>query len=91
MTWSIDEVKRIRLTVRSRIEDSDSIGLDGNAALLLNVHLIKELRGHIALSNGVSLFQYPVCDGGFAVINMGNDGKITRVRLVWCVRGVYGV
>jgi len=57
----------------------DGAGLDGDAPLPLQVHGVQHLLGADALVDGVALLQQPVGEGGLAVIDMGDDGKVADV------------
>ena len=65
------------LPVVRTVVELDGTGLDGNATLPLQIHGVQDLGRHLPLVNGVALLQKAVCQGGLAVVNMGNDGKIT--------------
>ena len=54
----------------------DRMTFNGNAPLPLQVHTIQDLILHDFFRERVSLFQQTVCQGGFAVVDMGNDTKI---------------
>ena len=49
------------------------MGLDGNAPLTLQIHVVQKLVGHIPQGNRLGLFQNPVRQGGFAVVDVGDN------------------
>ncbi len=57
----------------------DSVALDSDAALPLQVHVVEYLGFHFSLRNGIGKLQQPVGKGTFAVVNMGNDTEIASV------------
>ena len=77
MTRSIDQVKVIGLAIFCSIVYFYSTGLDGNAALTLQLHVVQQLILHLSLADGGGFLQNTVSQGGFAVVNMSNNGKIT--------------
>ncbi len=53
------------------------MALDGDAALTFQVHVVQHLSvGHL---NGIGEFQQAVGKGGFSVVNMGNNAKVTYI------------
>ena len=72
-----DEVEDVALSVVGGVIQLDGAGLDGDAALPLQLHGVQNLVGHLPLVDGVALLQQTVCQSGFAVVNMGDDGKIS--------------
>ena len=82
VTGGVDEVQGVGLAVVGSVEDLHGAGLDGDAALLFQLHVIQQLVGHLALRHGVTLLQQAVSQRGFAVVNMGDDGEITNLTLV---------
>ena len=82
MTRGIDEVQLVVLTVLGRIGQVHGPGFDGDAVLLFQFHIIQQLVSHLALTDGIALFQQAIRQGGLAVVDVGNDGKITDMRLI---------
>ena len=73
----VDEVELVGLPVALRcVVERDALRLDGNAALALQIHRIQHLRLHFALGQAAAHLDEAVGEGGFAVVNMGDDGKI---------------
>ena len=75
----IDQVQQIGIAVARLILQRGRLGLDGNAALALEVHGIEYLRLHLAVRQAAAHLDDAVRQGGFAVVDVGNDGKITDV------------
>ena len=57
----------------------DGAGLDGDAALLLDVHVVQHLVGHGALVDTVGQLQHTVRQSGLAVVDVGNNAKVADV------------
>ena len=76
MARRVDQVEFIGLTVVRLVAHGDGAGLDGDAALLLDVHIIQHLVGHRAFIHAVGQFQHAVRQRGFAVVDVGDDAKI---------------
>ena len=79
MARCVDEIERIGLAVVGVIGQLDGAGLDRDAALTLQLHGVEDLVLHLALVHGVALLEQAVCQRGFAVVNMGDNGKIPDV------------
>jgi hypothetical protein len=58
---------------------SGGLRLNGDAALTLNVHGIEHLRFHLTISQAATQMNNAIGQGGFTVINVGNNGEITNV------------
>jgi hypothetical protein len=93
MAGSIDQVQDILLAVLMFIIDLYRMALDGNALLSFKVHIIKYLVHHITVADGAGALQKTVSQGGFAMVNMCDNAKITdvlHVRLYLIFRGGEG-
>jgi hypothetical protein len=53
------------------------VGFDGNTAFTFQIHTVEELFLQIPFGDGAGDFQHPVGQGGFAVVDMGDDTKIS--------------
>jgi small subunit ribosomal protein S20 len=60
----------------------DRLGLDGDAALALDVHPIQVLGAGAALVEHPGQLQHPVGQGGLAVVDMGDDAEVADRRRV---------
>jgi hypothetical protein len=58
------------------------MGLDGDAAFQFKVHGIQHLGLHLTRRQGAGQLQQPVREGGFAVVNVGDDGEIADVLTI---------
>jgi len=75
----VDQVERVSLSVAGRVLHLDGMALDGDALFAFEVHVIEHLRLHFALVQRVGLFQQPVGERRFAVVDMGYDAEIADV------------
>ena len=74
---SIDQVEAIVVAVFRGVMQANAFRLDGDAALALQVHGIEHLLVHLALGKRAGHFQKAVGQGGFAVVDMRDDAKIS--------------
>jgi|GEM_PF-2626242 len=80
MAGRIHEVEFIDLSVLRRITHRHRMRLDRDPTLFLEVHRVEMLGRHRPLRHGIGIFQQPVGQCGFAVIDVGNDTKIASQR-----------
>ena len=78
----VDQIQGVSLPIIGGIENTHGTGFDGDAALAFQVHIVQQLVLHLALRNGVALFQQPVRQRGFTVVDVGDDGEIADMGLV---------
>ena len=76
MARGVDQVEDIGLPVVSGVVQLDGPGLDGDAALPLEVHGVEDLVLHLPKLDGVAFLQQAVGQGGLAMVNVGDDRKI---------------
>jgi hypothetical protein len=79
MTGRVDQVEVVDLAVARLVLQGRGLRLDGDATLFLKVHGVQNLRAHLALLQTATALDEPVGQRGFAVIDMGNDRKISDV------------
>ena len=82
MTRGVDEVERVDLPVLRGVVEGDGAGLDGDAALALEVHIVEDLILHLARGDGVALFQQAVRQRGLAMVDMRDDAEVADVFFV---------
>lgn len=78
----IDEVQLIGDAILRLVIERDAMGLDGDAALTLQVHGIEDLGLHLARSQATAHLDETVSQRRLAVVNVGNDGKIADMTQV---------
>ena len=82
MAGGVHQVELIGLAVLGGVVEAHGLGLDGDPALLLDVHVIKDLLGHLARGEPAGELDQPVSEGRLAVVDMGNDRKIADLGKV---------
>ena len=81
MARGVDQVQLVHVPVLSLVGQFDRPGFDGDAALALKVHVVQQLALHFPLAHGVAFFHQPVGQGAFAVVDVGDDGKVSDMVL----------
>jgi hypothetical protein len=66
-----------QLTGSACVGEHHGLALDGNASLPFDVHVVKDLVAKLPVSNQAGVLNQPVGQGGFPVIDMGNDAEIS--------------
>ena len=79
MARGVDQVELVGLAVVGLIAHGHGAGLDGDAALLFQLHVVQHLVRHGALVDAVGQLQHAVRQGGFAVVNVGNNAEISDI------------
>ena len=82
MAGRVDQVHLVDLPVLRGVLHPHGGRFDRDAALALQVHRIKHLLLHFAIADGAGNLQQPVGQRALAVVDVGNDGKITDMRLI---------
>ena len=80
----------VGLAVVGGIAQGDGPGLDGDAPLPLQVHVVQNLVLHLPLRHGVAQLQQPVRQRGLAMVDMGDDGKVADMGLFKHLRSSSG-
>ena len=78
----VDEVQVVGLAILGLVLQTDGPGLDGDAALLFQIHVVQQLGLHLALLHRAAGHNQPVGQGGFSVVNVGDDTEIADFRLI---------
>lgn len=61
-----------------RIVEANSACFNRDAALTLQIHIIKQLILHFTIGNRIGRLEQAVCERALAVIDMGNDAEVTN-------------
>jgi alanine-alpha-ketoisovalerate/valine-pyruvate aminotransferase len=61
------------------IIDLDGMTLNRDPLLPFKVHIVQHLVHHVSITHRMSHLQEAVCQGGFTMIDMGNNAKIPDV------------
>ena len=84
----VDEVQHVGMAVLRGVFDADGVGLDGDAALALDVHRVEQLVLHVALGHGAGELDQPVGERRLPVVDMGDDGEVADMGELGHVRGM---
>ena len=79
MTRGVNQIEVINLAVFCFVGQRSSLRLNRNPALTLNVHRVQHLRLHFARGQATTHVNDAVCERGFAVVDVGDDGEVTNV------------
>ncbi len=75
----IDEIQLVLPSVARAVVEAHALGLDGDAALALQIHRIEHLVGHLAIAQPAANLDETVGERRLAVIDVGDDGEISYV------------
>ena len=78
-THLVDQVEFILLPILGGIAQRHGPGLDGDAPLALQLHIVQQLALHLPLVHRLGQLQNAVGKGGFAVVDMGDNSEIADV------------
>src|SRR5438093_9283554 len=79
MTRRIDQIEGVFVSVLRLIVEHDRTGLDGDAALALQIHVVEHLIVHLADLDRTRLLQQTIGEGRLAVVDVGDDGEVPNV------------
>jgi hypothetical protein len=79
MTWRVDQIEDILLSVSGIIGKRNGLTLDGDPPLSLDVHVVQDLILEVSLINQTRILNEAVCKGRFSVVNVCDDAKITYI------------
>ena len=82
MPGRIDEVEHVLLPVFCFIYVTHGLRFNGNSPLPLQFHIVQHLCLHLPAGKCSRHLNDPVCQRGFAVVNMGDDTEITNFALI---------
>jgi hypothetical protein len=64
------------------VKHGHGAGLDGDAALALQVHVVEDLLLELALGDGAGAHEQPVGQGALAVVDVGDDREVPNLHAV---------
>ena len=82
MPRGVDEIELVASPIRTIVEQSDTLGLDRNPPLSLQLHGVEHLLSHFPIAQPPADLDKAIGKGRLTVVDMGNDGKISYVRQV---------
>jgi hypothetical protein len=80
MARGIYKVQVVDLTVACLVGQGCGLRFDGDTALTLNVHRIKDLLLHLAIGQAAAQVDDTVGQCGLAMIDVSDDGEITDMQ-----------
>ena len=82
MARGVDEVQGIGAAVLRLVVQTNGPGLDGDAPLPLQVHVVQQLALHLPLLHRAAQLDEPVRQGGFSMVDMCDDTEIADFGLI---------
>ncbi|GHD12566.1 hypothetical protein GCM10007052_13710 [Halioglobus japonicus] len=79
MARGINEIELVGLAIPGLVIQGDTLCLDRDTALALDIHGIEHLLLHLTIGQTTAGLDKAVSQRRFAVIDMGNDGEISDV------------
>ena len=79
MAGGVDQVQGVGLAVLGLVLHAHRLGLDGDAALPFQFHGVQNLIHHLPLLENACHFQQAVGKGALAVVDVGDDAKVTNM------------
>ncbi len=76
MARRVHQVQLIDLPIMRLVREADGLRLDGDAPLALQLHVVENLVGHLAIRQRAAGLDQPVGESGLAVVDMGDDREI---------------
>ena len=82
MAGRIDEIQLVGLPIFGVVVQRDTLGFNCNATLALDIHRVKHLGVHFPGTEATTMLNETVCKRGFAVVDMGDNGKISDIAKI---------
>ena len=79
MAGRIHEIEDIGLAVFGFVREPHRLRFDRDAALALDIHRVEDLLHHVALGQSAGFLDQTIRKRRFAVVDMGNNGKIANL------------
>ena len=79
MAGRVHQVQDVILAVLGGVIQPHRLRLDRNPALTLDIHIVENLFGHLALGQSATNLDQPVGDGRLAMVDMRDNRKIADV------------
>ena len=88
MSWGVNLIQLVGLTITGFVMQGRGLGFNGNAPFFFNVHGVEHLRTHLAHVETPTVLNESVGQGGFTVIDVGNNREISNVFHIVQKRGL---
>jgi hypothetical protein len=90
MARGVDQIQDVRLAILRLVVEPDRMGLNGNATLAFEVHVVEYLCRHVAAGHGAGQLQQTICQSRLAVIDVGDDREIAYAgKIQWTLNFVH--
>ena len=76
MAGGVDEVEDVGLSIFGGVVHAGRLEFDGDAPFPFQVHVVQELFFHFPLFYGSGVGQQAIGQGGFTVVDVGDDGEV---------------
>ena len=83
MPRRIDQIENVFFSVSCLVDRAHRLGLDGDAPLPLQIHVVQHLGLHLPAGQKPGLLDDPVRQCGFPMVYMGNNTKIPYFTLFY--------
>ena len=75
----VNQVQQVGFAVFGFVVQRGGLRLNRDAALFFDVHAVQNLRTHFAVFQAAAELDEAVGEGGFAVVDVGDDGEIADI------------
>jgi hypothetical protein len=75
----VDQIEVVDLTISGFVAQRSGLRFDGYPTLFFKIHGVQHLRAHLTILQTPATLDDAVSESGFAVIDVGNDRKISDV------------
>ena len=82
MAGCINEIELIGDAVVGLVHHANGVGLDSDAALALQVHVIQNLGLHLAACDRTGEFEQTVAQRRLAMVDVGDNREVTKESCV---------
>ena len=79
MAGGVHQVQDIVLAILGLVVQPHRLRLDGDAALLLDIHRVEDLLAHVAGRDSAGLLDQAISQRRLAVVDMGNDREVADI------------
>ena len=76
MPGRVDQVEHVVLAVARAVVDARGLGLDGDAALALEIHLVEELGALLAAAERLRHVEQAIGERALAVVDVRDDAEV---------------